>query len=145
MIWTVPTAAQLQYPSTRRCDQTDNYYGTKVDDPYRWLESDRNNETSQWTVAQNNLTSDYFSRITYMGAIRRRLNELQNTVRYSIPFFHGGYTYYFKSVGQQGALYRTKDGDISEELFLDIDGLSDDQSTSVQGLSFSENDSLLAL
>jgi len=62
--------AQLQYPKTRQQDTVDDYHGTKVADPYRWLEDVESKETAAWVEQQNKLTSEYLEAIPGRDAIR---------------------------------------------------------------------------
>ena len=76
------TMAQLKYPETQKTDQTDNYHGTEVKDPYRWLEDDKSAETAAWVKAQNEVTFDYLSKIPYRKQIRtgsKKYIIIQNT------------------------------------------------------------------
>ena len=61
------------YPETVRGDVVDNYFGTEVPDPYRWLEDDNSEATAAWVAAENAVTQDYLSQIPFRGAIRERL------------------------------------------------------------------------
>ena len=65
--------AQWKYPETAKVNQVDNYHGTQVADPYRWLEDDRSAETAQWVKAQNTLTFDYLEKIPYRNALKKRI------------------------------------------------------------------------
>ena len=65
--------AQLQYPTTKKIDQTDNYHGTIVADPYRWLEDDNSEETKAWVKEQNNVTNAYLYKIPYRAQWLQRL------------------------------------------------------------------------
>src|SRR5689334_10501782 len=78
--------AQLQYPATKKGDVKDDYNGTKVADPYRWLEDDNSEETKAWVKAQNKVTFDYLNALPDREKIRKRLEELWNYPRYSSPF-----------------------------------------------------------
>ena len=66
------------YPDTKKTDQTDDYFGTKVSDPYRWLENDMSDETKSWVVDENKVTTSYLSQIPFREAIKKRLTELWN-------------------------------------------------------------------
>ncbi len=77
--------APLTYPATRKVDQVDIYHGTRVSDPFRWLEDDTSAETKDWVDAQNRVTFGYLDQIPYRDAIRARLTELVNYPRYSAP------------------------------------------------------------
>jgi prolyl oligopeptidase len=75
----------LTYPVTKKVDQTDNYHGTTVADPYRWLEDANSAETKEWVTAQNKVTQAYLAQIPQRAAIRERLTKLWNYERYSVP------------------------------------------------------------
>src|SRR4051812_9627927 len=84
------------YPATNKTSQSDDYFGKKVADPYRWLENDMAEDTKSWVVEQNKVTSAYLSKIPFRDAIKARLKELWNYEKYSAPFKEGGYTYFYK-------------------------------------------------
>src|ERR1700686_4994321 len=75
----------LTYPQAHRGDQVDDYHGTKVADPYRWLEDTDSAETHAWVEAENKLTFGYLEQIPYRQAIRDRLTKLWNFERYTVP------------------------------------------------------------
>src|SRR5262249_53106574 len=106
-------AEPIHYPETRRVDQVDNFHGTKVLDPYRWLEDDvrKSQEVRQWVEAENKITFAYLEQIPQREAIKKRLTELYNYERYSTPHKAGGRYFYSKNDGlqNQSALY-VKDG-----------------------------------
>lgn len=134
-----------KYPETKKGNQTDEYFGTKVSDPYRWLEDDRAEDTKGWVVAQNTVTNDYLSQIPFRDAIKNRLKELWNYEKYSAPFKEGEYTYFYKNDGlqNQSVLYRQK-GNETPELFLDPNKFSTDGTSSLQGIDFTKDGSLAA-
>jgi prolyl oligopeptidase len=135
----------IKYPETRKTDVTDTYFGTKVQDPYRWLEDDRSAETEQWVKAQNEVTFGYLDKIPYRNAIKARLEKLWNYERISAPFKEGNYTYYYKNNGlqNQSVLYR-KDKNGKEEVFIDPNTFSADGTTSLGGVEFTTDGSLAA-
>ncbi|WMO16766.1 prolyl oligopeptidase family serine peptidase [Pseudoalteromonas piscicida] len=135
----------VKYPITKTGTVIDNYFGTQVADPYRWLEDDKNAETAAWVKAQNETTQAYLSQIPYRKDIEKRLTELLDYERVSQPFKHGNYTYFYKNDGlqNQSVLYRQKEGG-EAEVFLDPNTMSDDGTTSLAGLSFSKDASLVA-
>ncbi len=94
-------AQGLAYPEARKADQVDNYHGTPVPDPYRWLEDDRSPETLAWVKAENQVTAEYLSRIPYRSQLMKRLEQLQNYVRYTPPFRRGEYYFFRKNDGLQ--------------------------------------------
>ena len=75
----------LPYPETERGGVVDDYFGTKVADPYRWLEDDLSEATAAWVEAENAVTDDYLSQIPFRDAIRERLTELWNYPREGAP------------------------------------------------------------
>ncbi|MBW7914926.1 MAG: S9 family peptidase, partial [Taibaiella sp.] len=134
-----------QYPETKKSADADTYFGTKVNDPYRWLEDDLSEETKDWVQRQNIVTRDYLSKIPFRTAIQKRLTELWNYEKYSAPFKEGEYTYFYKNDGLQNqyVLYRQK-GNGQPEVFLDPNKFSKDGTTSLAGISFTKDGSLCA-
>lgn len=139
------TQEKITYPETKKVDSVDVYFGTEVKDPYRWLEDDRSEETANWVKAQNEVTFGYLNKIPYREKIRKQLEKIWNYEKIGSPFKEGNYTYYYKNDGlqNQSVLYR-KDKDGKEEVFLNPNEFSKDGTTSLGGLSFSEDGSLLA-
>lgn len=134
------------YPTSQKGTQQDNYFGTLVDDPYRWLEDDLSADTKNWIKAQNEVTDDYLSQIPYREQIRKRLENLWNYEKEGAPFKEGEYIYYYKNNGLQNqhVLYRRKGEKGTEEVFLDPNKFSDDGTTSLAGVDFSKDGSLVA-
>src|SRR5689334_8522124 len=71
-------AQKLIYPTTKKSDTVDTYFGVKVADPYRWLEDDNSAETRQWVQEENALTFSYLDKIPYRQQVRARLEKLLN-------------------------------------------------------------------
>ncbi|MDO5105045.1 prolyl oligopeptidase family protein [Capnocytophaga sp.] len=140
-----PSTEKITYPQTKKVDTTDVYFGAEVKDPYRWLEDDRSEETAQWVKAQNEVTFGYLKKIPYREVIQKKLEKIWNYEKIGAPFKEGDYTYYYKNDGlqNQSVLYR-KDKDGKEEVFLNPNEFSKDGTTSLGGLSFSKDGSLLA-
>ncbi|WP_437921024.1 prolyl oligopeptidase family serine peptidase [Sphingobacterium sp. LRF_L2] len=134
------------YPKTEKIDHNDAYFGTVVDDPYRWLEDDLSTKTKQWVAAENDVTQNYLSQIPFREAIRHRLEEVWNFEKETAPFKEGEYTYFYKNDGLQNqyVLYRKKGDDGKEEVFLDPNKFSEDGTTSLAGISFSKDGSRVA-
>jgi prolyl oligopeptidase len=135
----------INYPVTHKGNVVDTYFGTNVSDPYRWLEDDRSEETSDWVKAQNELTFDYLGKIPFREQLKSRLGELWNYEKVGAPFKEGDYTYFYKNDGLQNqyVVYRQK-GDGAAEVFLDPNTFSDDGTTSMGQLSFSKDGSIAA-
>lgn len=135
----------VNYPTTKKVDTVDNYFGTEVPDPYRWLEDDRSEETEAWVKKQNAVTFGYLEKIPFREDLKNRLEKLWNYEKVGSPFKEGGYTYYYKNNGLQNqyVVYRKKD-DGEEEVFLDPNTFSEDGTTSLMGLSFTKDGSKAA-
>ena len=135
----------LVYPETKKTETIDTYFGTEINDPYRWLEDDKSTETASWVKEENKVTFDYLSKIPFRNKIKERMEKLWNYEKISAPFKEGEYTYFYKNNGlqNQSVLYRTnKSG--KEELFLDPNTFSKDATTSLDAVSFSKDGSLVA-
>src|ERR1051326_722509 len=89
-------AGPIEYPKTKTVDQTDNYHGTQVADPYRWLEGDvrTSPDVADWVTAENKVTFGYLSAIPERQAIKDRLTKLWNYEKYTTPFKRGGRYFY---------------------------------------------------
>ncbi|PKF79801.1 S9 family peptidase [Vibrio sp. vnigr-6D03] len=135
----------IEYPVTKKVNVVDEYFGVKISDPYRWLEDDQSNDTAEWVKSQNELTFDYLKQIPYRQKIEDRLTELMDYEKVGKPFKEGKYTYFYKNDGLQNqfVLYRQVD-DNEPEVFIDPNTFSDDGTTSMAGISFSEDGSLVA-
>ena len=135
----------VNYPTTKKADSVDTYFGTEVKDPYRWLEDDRSSETEAWVKEQNKVTFGYLEQIPFRKALKNRLEELWNYEKLSAPFKEGDYTYFYKNDGLQNqyVVYRQKN-DGEPEVFLDPNTFSEDGTTSLAGLSFTKDGSLAA-
>ncbi|MBU2909048.1 prolyl oligopeptidase family serine peptidase [Vibrio splendidus] len=136
---------EYQYPVTNKQIVSDDYFDHIVEDPYRWLEDDRSDETAQWVASQNEVTFSYLAQIPYRDDLRERLAKAQDYKKSSQPFVRGDYTYFYKNDGLQNhsILYRHKEGQ-QEEIFLDPNTFSEDGTTSLGSVSFSKDYSLVA-
>lgn len=136
---------KITYPITKKTDHKDVYFGTEVNDVYRWLEDDRSAETESWVKAQNVVTYKYLDQIPFRKAIKSRMEKLWNYEKISAPFVEGKYTYFYKNNGlqNQSVLYR-KDYLGNEEIFLDPNTFSKDGTTSLAGINFTQDGSLVA-
>ena len=136
----------LKYPNTKKNDSVDTYFGTKVPDPFRWLEDDRSPETENWVQLQNETTFNYLDKIPYRRELKKRLEELWNFEKLGSPFKEGDYIYFFKNDGlqNQSVLYRKKGDEGQVEVFLDPNTFSEDATTSLAGINFSKDGSIAA-
>ena len=139
---------KLNYPITKKGCVVDNYFGADIADPYRWLEDDRSDETAAWVTAQNKVTFAYLAQISYRDTLKQRLTDIWDYEKVGAPFIEGAYTYFYKNDGLQDqyVVYRYKTGEAqsSAELFLDPNTFSDDGTTSLGQLSFSDDGSIAA-
>lgn len=134
-----------EYPQTKKGNQVDEFFGVKVEDPYRWLEDDLASETKSWVEAQNKTTFSYLDEIPFRDKLNKQLTDLWNYEKISAPFQEGDFTYYYKNDGlqQHYVLYRKgKNG--KEEVFIDPNKFSKDGTTSLAGVSFTKDGSLCA-
>jgi prolyl oligopeptidase len=134
----------VKYPKTKLTDYSDTYFGTKIQDPYHWLEDDKSTETAAWVQAQNEVTNGYFDKIPYRNSIKESMTKLWNYEKIGAPFKEGNYTYFYKNNGlqNQSVLYRQNNNG-EEEVFLDPNTFSKDGTTSLDQISFSK-DGLIA-
>ncbi|EGJ35446.1 MULTISPECIES: prolyl oligopeptidase family serine peptidase [Moorena] len=140
------TSQPLNYPKSRKADQVDDYHGTLVADPYRWLEDPDSEETKAWVEAQNQVTFGYLSEIPTRETLKQRITKLWNYEKYSTPFKKGDRYFYFKNDGlqNQSVLYTLTSLDAEPTLLLDPNSLSEDGTVALSGLAFSKDGKLLA-
>lgn len=136
---------KFDYPVTLAKIVSDNYFGTDVEDPYRWLEDDMSSETAEWVKAQNSVSYGYLNQIPYREKIKEILKDKWNYEKVSAPFVEGAYTYFYKNDGLQNqyVLYRQKE-DKEAEVFLDPNTFSEDGTISLGSVAFSKDGSLVA-
>ena len=135
------TAQTVTYPATAKGDVVDDYHGTKVADPYRWLEDTDAENTAAWVAAQNAVTFDYLAQIPARETIRERLTELWDYERYSTPFREGGYYFYSKNDGlqNQSVLYVQESLEDESRVLLDPNTLSADGTVALTTLAISDD------
>jgi prolyl oligopeptidase len=136
-------AQHQSYPETRRVEQVDNYHGTDVHDPYRWLEADvrEDEEVAAWVETQNELTDAYLAQIPERDRIRQRLTELWNYEKYGTPFKAGGRYYFTKNDGlqNQSVVYMMDTLEDEPQVLFDPNSWSDDGTIALGGMSFSDD------
>ncbi len=137
---------KITYPETKKIDHVDTYFGTKVQDPYRWLEDDRSTETEAWVKEQNKVTYSYLEQIPYRDQIKKRMTELWNYEKISAPFKVGKNTFYYKNDGlqNQSVLFKKGMKGKNDMVFLDPNTFSKDGSTSLAGVQFTKDGKLVA-
>ena len=132
---------EVKYPETKKVDQVDDYFGTQVSDPYRWLENTKSDEVANWVEEENKVTESYLSQIPFREDLRKRLTELWNYERYSAPSKIGDKYIFSKNDGlqEQSVVYIQKGLEGEPKVFLDPNKFSDDGSISLADLSFSND------
>jgi prolyl oligopeptidase len=132
----------LVYPESKKGPTVDDYFGTKVADPYRWLEADASvPEVASWVEAQNKVTFAYLEKIPFRQKIKDRLTQLFNYPKYSSPARRGEYFFYTKNDGlqNQSVWYRQKGLDGTPEILLDPNKLSADGTTRLGTVGLSKD------
>src|SRR5436190_1384783 len=114
-------AQQLQYPVAKKGDQVDVYHGTKVADPYRWMEDDMSAQTAAWVEAENKVTFPYLEAIPFRAQLQARVKEVSNYAKYSSPSRKGPYYFFSKNDGlqDQSVLYIQKGLEGTPEVLID--------------------------
>ncbi|HEX8457813.1 MAG TPA: prolyl oligopeptidase family serine peptidase [Pyrinomonadaceae bacterium] len=136
----------LAYPATKKGEQFDVYHGTRVADPYRWLEDLDSPETKAWVEAQNRLTDAYLAEIPARQKIKERLTKLWNFERFGIPFREGNRYFYTKNDGlqNQSVLYTVRSLADEPRVLLDPNKLSTDGTVALAGTAISRDGKLMA-
>jgi prolyl oligopeptidase len=142
---TVETPEKLVYPKTEKVNQVDDYFGTKIEDPYRWLENDTAENTKHWVEEQRKVTEGYLSKIPFRQKLGKRIEELMNFPKYGSPFKVGEYTFFYKNDGlqNQSILYFQK-GNEAPKVFLDPNTLSKDGTAAMNLMGFSNDNKYVA-
>ncbi len=140
------TNAQLQYPATQKGTVTDDYFGTTVADPYRWLENTDTAETKRWVEEENKVTFDYLSKIPFRQKIKSRLEEIMNYPKYTAPQKIGKYYMFQKNDGLQNqSVVFIQEGLTGEpRILLDPNSMSKDGTVALGGEFPSNDDKYLA-
>jgi len=138
--------AKLTYPATRKVDTVDTYFGTKIADPYRWLEDDKSSETGEWVKAQNAVTNDYLSKIPFRDKIKERLTKIWNFEKVTAPFKKGKNYFFYKNNGiqNQSVLYVQEGLNGTPKILLDPNTLAKDGTASLGGLAISKDSKYIA-
>ena len=133
--------AQFKYPETKKENVTDNYFGTSVADPYRWLEDDNSAATKEWVTNENKVTFGFLDKIPYRKQWLKRMEEINDYPKYSTPNRNHEYFYYSKNNGlqNQSVLYRQKGLNGTAEEVLDPNKFSKEGTTSLAAFSLSKD------
>jgi prolyl oligopeptidase len=136
----------LVYPKPVKVEQVDDYHGTRVPDPYRWLEDPDSEATKAWVEAENKVSFAYLEAIPARERIKERLTQLWDYEKYGVPFKKGERYFYFKNDGlqNQSVFYTLTTLDGEPTVLLDPNTLSEDGTVALAGLSISEDGKFLA-
>ncbi|HST07526.1 MAG TPA: hypothetical protein VLJ83_05105, partial [Gemmatimonadaceae bacterium] len=136
----------ITYPAAARGTQVDDYHGTSIADPYRWLEEVDAPATKSWVEAENRLTDSFLATIPERTAIRNRLTQLWNYARYSAPFKENGHYFYFENTGlqNQSVLFVQDAANAPARVLLDPNTLSSDGTIALSGTAASDDGHYLA-
>ena len=141
-------ADAITYPETERIDHHDDYHGTRVADPYRWLEDDvrESDEVRDWVERQNEVTFGFLEALPDREPLEARLTELWNYEKFSTPFKAGGQYYFYKNDGlqNQDALYTQESLTSDPRALLDPNTWSTDGTVALVGTAFSDDGRYLA-
>lgn len=134
------------YPDTKKVDTVDVYFGQEVADPYRWLEDDNSEETSEWVKDQVEVTNAYLAAIPFREQLKDRLTEIWNYPKYGVPYKRGGRYFFRKNDGiqNQSVLYVQSSLDAEPEVLLDPNTLSEDGTVALGNTSVSKDGKYLA-
>ncbi|MGI9167499.1 MAG: prolyl oligopeptidase family serine peptidase [Pyrinomonadaceae bacterium] len=132
------------YPATNKIGHVDDYHGTKVADPYRWLEDENAAATAAWVEAQNRVTFAYLAKIPFRQQLAARLEKLYNYPKYSSPSRRGEYFFFSKNDGlqNQSVLYVQKGLDGTPEVLIDPNKFSADGTSRLGTFSLSKDGEL---
>jgi prolyl oligopeptidase len=146
LIFSQTDGAPLSYPKTKTVDQVDDYHGTKVRDPYRWLEDTDSADTKAWVEEENKLTFSYLEKIPYRQAIHDRLTKLWNYERFTVPEQDGGRYFYNHNTGlqNQNVLLVAESRNAEPRVLLDPNTLSADGTVALSGTAITDDGKLLA-
>jgi len=134
---------KLKYPETKKGDVVDEYHGTKVADPYRWLEDDvrKSKDVADWVEAENKVTFAYLDTIPEREAIKKRITDLYNYEKFSAPSKHGDHYFFFKNDGlqNQNVLYIQDSLESEPKMLMDPNTWSKDGTVALAGMAISDD------
>jgi len=139
-------AQPMAYPKTKKVDQADTYFGTKIEDPYRWLEDDNSAETKAWVDEENKVTFEYMSKIAFRDKVKDRLTQLWNFEKLSVPYKKAGmyFSFYNNGLQNQSVLYVQKSLSEPRTELLDPNKLSTEGTASLSGWAISKDGKYMA-
>jgi prolyl oligopeptidase len=143
MVSVMAQETKLKYPDTKKGEQVDDYHGTKVADPYRWLEDDvrKSKDVAAWVEAENKVTNAFLESIPEREAIKKRITDLWNYEKISAPSKHAGRYFFFKNDGlqNQSVFYVQDSLDAEAKMLLDPNAWSKDGTVALAGMAVSDD------
>src|SRR5580700_5346990 len=140
--------SKLNYPETKKGGVVDDYHGTKVADPYQWLEDDvrKSKDVAEWVEAENKVTGAFLATIPERAAIKQRITDLFNFEKYTPPFKAGSGYFFFKNDGlqNQNVLYKQTALNAEPQVLLDPNTWSKDGTIALSGMSVTDDGKYLA-
>lgn len=142
----VSAQTSYTYPKTKKVSQTDDYFGKKIEDPYRWLEDDNSAETKAWVEEENKVTNSYLEKIPYRDKIKNRLTQLWNFNKCTAPFRKSNRFLCYRNNGLQNQNVLCIQNTLTDpgEVLLDPNNFSDDGTTSLHNAEVSKNSNYVA-
>ena len=143
---TLAAQAQIRYPAAPKDNTVDDYFGVKVEDPFRPLENDTAALTAKWVEAENEVTNAFLQKIPFRAKLLKRLKEVANYEKVGTPFKKHGRWYIYKNNGlqNQSVLYTMDRLDGQQRVFLDPNTLSTDGTVALKGTYFSHDGRYMA-
>ena len=134
---------KLEYPKTATVEHSNEYFGTKVDDPFVWLEDDvrESKDVEAWVEAQNKVTFGYIEQLPYRKEIEARITKLWDYEKYGAPFKRGGRYYFSKNDGlqNQSVIYKLDQLDGEPSVLMNPNKWSEDGTVALGGMAFSSD------
>ncbi len=129
----IAQTSSFKYPQPRKSDVTDNYFGTRIADPYRWMEDLNSPELKQWIEAENAMTSTYLDSLPLRDALKARITELYNYPRVTPPRYVGRHYFYNRNTGlqKQSVVFTRETLTGPETVVIDPNQLSPDGTTAL--------------
>src|SRR5437588_2749211 len=135
----------FKYPEPPKSDQTDDYFGTKVADPYRELENVDAEATKKWIEAENKLTFDYLATIPERKKIKDKMTTLWNYEKFTVPFHDGGRYFFSRNTGlqNQNVVFTSDKLPDAGKVLIDPNTLSKDGTIALAGMNVTDDGKLL--
>jgi prolyl oligopeptidase len=136
---------KFSYPAARKAEVTEELFGVRVSDPYRWMEDAGSAELADWVAAQGRLSSGYLGELPLRAHFQKRITELWNYSKTYIPIVESGRLFYRRNEGlqHQTAIYMREGLGGQRQLVLDSNAISPDGSTALADFRPSPDGKLL--